>query len=555
MTSRIRAPWKLLAGVLAAAAVAALIGAAGPRDRSGSVVDGTPALEAAVQGARAGDVILLAPGVYANVSIHGLKTGGMVTIRSQDPRRPAVLTGFEISDSHGLSLTDLELVASVPGNSYNFRVANCADIHFARLKVHGSLDGDPQNDGEGLSILASSKVSVVDSEFQQLYRALGVGGGDEVEFAGNIFHDLRTTGIMIAATSHLRVLRNSFTDFYPVALDHPDAIQLLTNGTKAPAHDILIADNVIVRGHGAGFQGIFLRDQVGGLPFTNVIIRGNFLYGTGFNGIAVLGGRNLEISRNTLVSLAGPANLNWILTQDSEQVVSRDNEALKFGYDKTSHVTESGNRTNAAVAGGVDAADSVISRASYVMPAHVRRLWLAGTGLTGTANRSGGAVLTSLQGGNTLVGGAGGDVFRIFHSNDVIKVEPGVANETVRTSASYTLPPNVQTLIGEGADNLTLVGNDMDNVIAPGGKGGVLTGGAGDDTFVFAPGQGAQTVTDFDARGEHDRLDIEAYLKAGQQPAFATRGADAVVRFNSGETIVLKGAGRLGLRLAGHYIL
>ncbi len=547
---------RILAAALITAALAAAGVAAALHEKRAAVVVHDPAeLAAAVKAAKAGDVILLAPGRYAGVSIHGFNAGGPVTLRSQDPAHLASLTAFEIVGSHGLRLSDLELVTSAPVGFFNFRLEACEDIRLSNLNIHGTLDGNPQNDSEGVSILNSSRIAVVDSEFQQLQRAMGVGASHDVELIGNTFHDLRTTGVMIAATSDIHILRNSFTDFFPVALDHPDAIQFLTTGVTKAAQNILIADNVVLRGRGAGVQGIFLRDEAGGIPYDGVRILRNYLYGTGYNGIAVLGGRNIEIANNTLVSFSGPTQVNWILTQNVERVASHDNEAAKIGYDKTTDVSDHDNRTNPTVSGVAEEADSVISRASYVMPPHVRRLWLAGRGLTGTADSKGGATLTSLQGGNTLVGGAGGgDVFQIHHADDVIQVAPGTPNETVRTSVSYQAPANVSGLVGEGDEPLDLEGNALDNTIVAARAGGALTGGGGNDTFVFSPGHGKWTVNDFDGHGEHDRLDVGALVKAGGAPAIADLGAYSTVTFTTGEVITVKGPTHAKLRLAGRYI-
>src|SRR6202007_2309722 len=87
--------------------------------------------------------------------------------------------------------------------------------------------------------------------------------------------------------------------------------------------------------------------------------------------------------------------------------------------------------------------DTVNTTVSYTMPTNVEIMHLVGTGLTGTGRASGHNWITSMEGGNTLVGGAGGhDVFNIGASNEAIRVAAGTPDETVLTWATFSLPAN-----------------------------------------------------------------------------------------------------------------
>ena len=74
------------------------------------------------------------------------------------------------------------------------------------------------------------------------------------------------------------------------------------------------------------------------------------------------------------------------------------------------------------------------------------------------------------------------------------------------------------TLTGNSANNL-LVGNDGDDLLDGGGTGNgvfaglvdVLTGGRGEDTFVYRPGYQRTTITDFSV--SEDKLDLSAVTK------------------------------------------
>ncbi len=200
-------------------------------------------------------------------------------------------------------------------------------------------------------------------------------------------------------------------------------------------------------------------------------------------------------------------------------------------------------------------ADVIISTVSFALPSNVHTLRLSGAGLTATGNAAGYNYLTSLDGGDTLKGGAGGhDVFAVSHTNDVIVAASGTANETVDAWSSFSLPANVQNLVGEGARAITLVGNSMANTIIANTGADTLTGGGGADTFVMKPGEKAETITDFSASGG-DKVDISAYLAKGLHPTFTDHSTYSTIHFSTGETITLLGVHANALSVSGHYVV
>ena len=159
-----------------------------------------------------------------------------------------------------------------------------------------------------------------------------------------------------------------------------------------------------------------------------------------------------------------------------------------------------------------------------------------GTG-NGQANTvTGGAGNDILDGGagaDTLIGGTGNDVFIADNASDTITEASNAGIDTVQTllfllhlgdqsmSAPFT---GVGSFAGTGntADNIirassgsdTLLGNNGNDTLIGGAGNDCLTGGKGDDNFVFAPGFGRDTISDFDfnpAGGGQDLLDISAF--------------------------------------------
>ena len=100
-------------------------------------------------------------------------------------------------------------------------------------------------------------------------------------------------------------------------------------------------------------------------------------------------------------------------------------------------------------------------------------------------------------------------------------------------------------VISTGAGNDILVGFGGNDIINGGSGADTLTGGTGQDTFVFAPGGGADVVTDFVAgAGIVDRLDLVAFAEIhnlNDALSFAAQvGANTVFNFGGGDTLTLQ---------------
>jgi hypothetical protein len=311
----------------------------------------TPATFAGVlTRAHGGDVLKLAPGTYEGLAPKGWAFAPGLTITSADPAHRAVLTNFDAHNIKGVTFSNLELLAKGPAY-FAFQVFDSTDVHFDRVNVHGVVEeGRPRNDAEGIRFSGGSSVSVTNSEFHDVKRAFAIGDTEGVTVSGNRAHDLQVTGFMFGgATTHITVTDNTVWNIRPMPGDHPDAIQFLTAGSKAPATDILVARNVVFRGEGAATQGIFFRDQVGTLPFERVTITDNLIVGTGYNGILVMGAKDLAVTGNELISNPGSTNNTWLRVETAQGVTASRNRAQLISFDQSTKVKESGNRLTSPV--------------------------------------------------------------------------------------------------------------------------------------------------------------------------------------------------------------
>jgi len=145
--------------------------------------------------------------------------------------------------------------------------------------------------------------------------------------------------------------------------------------------------------------------------------------------------------------------------------------------------------------------DRVLSSLSYALGANVEDLALTGTDAVNAVGNElnnmliGNAAANVLDGGtgsDVMVGGLGDDIYVVDDLGDWVGEYAGEGMDSVRSSISYTLGPNLENLLltgnagidgtGNGLDNL-LVGNGADNNLNGAEGNDVLQGGAGNDTL------------------------------------------------------------------------
>jgi parallel beta-helix repeat protein len=311
--------------------------------------------------------IYLAPGTYSGLSLSNLNFANGIVIASADPNNPAVIAasavgfgnGLNVTNSSGITFSHLDFQSSltpVGSPSVPFLVNNSSNITFDHVNIHGTLDGDPTDDGTyGLDILNSNHITVSNSTIQQEVFGIGVSQSSNITISNNTIHDIECDGLHMTAVSNLTVSNNSFTNFHILPGDHPDAIQIFTAGTTTSDHDITITGNTISVGAGDQMQGIFLRDEVGTLPYQNVTITNNVLTGTLGNGILVADGQNVTVSGNTITQ--GLASVSWIVMDTvNGLVLTNNNVPVPLQLANDTNVTNSGNTNNTAVASTTPAA-------------------------------------------------------------------------------------------------------------------------------------------------------------------------------------------------------
>jgi len=149
------------------------------------------------------------------------------------------------------------------------------------------------------------------------------------------------------------------------------------------------------------------------------------------------------------------------------------------------------------------------------------------------------------SGSDTMKGGAGDDSYEIGSPKDVIVENAGAgADAALIWANSYVLPANAENLAVKATAGGTFTANALNNILVSGRGDDVLAGGAGDNLFAFAPGNGHDKINDFKPGTQsHDAVDLTAFTKLvslSDVLALASQtGANTVLAFATGETLTL----------------
>ncbi|MDM5181527.1 putative Ig domain-containing protein [Massilia sp. DJPM01] len=141
--------------------------------------------------------------------------------------------------------------------------------------------------------------------------------------------------------------------------------------------------------------------------------------------------------------------------------------------------------------------DSVTTGISYVLPANVENLTLAGgAAINGTGNALNNAiagngsanVLDGGAGADTLAGNGGNDTYYADHAGDMITEWAGNGFDQLFSSVTKTLGQNVEVLILTGTQAINGTGNQGNNLIKGNGADNTLNGTLGYDILLGGAG-------------------------------------------------------------------
>lgn len=333
--------------------------------------DDFSAFRQALNSAHGGETLTLPPGASGQLEITNLRFDTPVTITSADPRRPAKITSLKVVNSAGIKFENLEFSAPdvvVDASAQNpnssapesvgqyaeyqnfFQVLSSHNITFDHIDAHGNIHGTLATEGSGFLIRDSQAITIERSELQHFHNAIGHTNNEHLTITGNWFHNIRDDGIRGGGSSFLTITHNRFESFHPDAddTDHPDCIQVWTTNTTVSAHDIVVTDNLYVRGSGRSVQGVFINNEAS-VPYDRVTISNNVFAGAGYNGIVADMVHGLSVTGNTVARYPDQTSRLRVLKSDGAVVAS--NRAAEFGWttdprisDTNSHISRSKNQ-------------------------------------------------------------------------------------------------------------------------------------------------------------------------------------------------------------------
>lgn len=304
-------------------------------------------------------------------------------------------------------------------------------------------------------------------------------------------------------------------DFENLTLSGAAAI----NGTGNGANNAIAgnsADNILDGGAGndtlSGGAGndIYVVDSTLDVV-TEAANAGTDLIQAGVTWVLPVNVENLTLTGATAINATGNASANVLRGNAGDNVINgaAGADAMFGGAGNDTFVVDAAADTVTELAG--EGLDVVQSAVAFTLGANIENLTLSGTSaIAGTGNSldnqitgnsgnntlTGGAGNDRVVGGggtDTLVGGAGDDTMVVDGATDVVTELAGEGQDTVESTATFTLPVNVENLklTGTAAINGTgntgnnvLTGNDAANTLNGGAGSDVLDGGAGNDIYV-----------------------------------------------------------------------
>lgn len=289
--------------------------------------------------ASAGATITLAPDArFGVVTLSSVVARG-VTIRSADRTRPARLQGLTLRNMQGLILRDVAF-EGVGGNGQRAMLSIQGG---SGLRLEGvTLTGDPVSFrpelDAALTVRKASDVTIASSRIEGFRNGIALRDSGRIAVTGNAIRRMQTDGIRASGVRDVRIARNVIASFTPAPRDHPDGVQLWSRNPQEASANIVIEENLILKGQGAPIQGIFLR-AAPNASFRNVTIRANMVVGQRWNGIAVLGADNVTVSGNAILPMSG--QMSWLRLANCVNCSVNDNQAGRFVVN--GEVRQSGN--------------------------------------------------------------------------------------------------------------------------------------------------------------------------------------------------------------------
>ncbi|MEO8342521.1 MAG: calcium-binding protein, partial [Gallionella sp.] len=139
---------------------------------------------------------------------------------------------------------------------------------------------------------------------------------------------------------------------------------------------------------------------------------------------------------------------------------------------------------------------------------------------------SGNDTLDGGAGADTMAGSTGNDTYIVDDAGDVVVELANEGTDTIQSSISYSLSANVENLTLTGTAAINGTGNELNNIITGNSNANVLTGGAGNDTYVVD--NTGDVVTEFANEGTDTVQSSVSYTLGAEVENLTLTGTAAI---------------------------
>lgn len=258
-------------------------------------------------------VLLVAPGRYNRLTIIDVNPVRQITIKAQDELNPPQFSAMLISKSSKIFLKKITIFRNRSPSEQPYtkiaQIMGSSDINVDGAYIHGSLDGNPSNDMQGLYIRESKSISITNSKFEENTVAVFVDRSDAVNISNSEFVHLGRDAIDLAGSGNITISDNIMHAFILTPGEHPDGIQAWTANQDTGVHDVKIINNLIHGDPSGRIQGVFLADERRlaklGRGHRNIQIDRNIVAYPLWNGIFLDSPQNVRLSQNRVLNGPG----------------------------------------------------------------------------------------------------------------------------------------------------------------------------------------------------------------------------------------------------------
>lgn len=257
-----------------------------------------------LKAAAGGAILALPAGPCAMPVIDKVNPAGVVTITSQDPTNPVVLSGdFKINASSNLTFSQLVIDFSAADDPYwAGRVSGVKNLTLDQVEVRAG--GPSVAWPGGFDVTDSDHFALTNSKVHDIASvAVNILRATNTTISGDDFYRWGKSAVGAGQVQGFTFANNRVHDAFPPPGTHADGLQIFTAGSTAASSGITVEGNHLWSGEGYAFQGVFIQDDLGTMPIANVTVANNLLYGTMWDSVWLKGvtGAN-SVTGNLMVS-------------------------------------------------------------------------------------------------------------------------------------------------------------------------------------------------------------------------------------------------------------